>query len=139
MAALRQQYQHWRAFRDLMLHDLALVLKCEPDELPRVFCTNIPKPLKIGIFDDMMAKYAPDEARLSQWLKFWTNRREYLHRVAYGKHRHDLDGDDVEEIADRDRTFSKMRLYEAFWAADQQRRLRCWNFKRRDDDDEGEE
>jgi sRNA-binding protein len=95
-----------------------------------VFCTNIPKPLKLGIHDDLVAKYGPDNGRLSQWLKFWTSRREYLFRVAYGKHRHNLDGEDVEEIADRDRTYSKIRIHEVWLTAVRQRQRRH---------DEGEE
>jgi sRNA-binding protein len=81
-------------------------------ELPPVFSKKTPKPLKCGIFEDMIAPYPEAKAAdLSAWFAKWTSSRSYLERVARGRtQRHDLDGNPVSPILDSERNYAKRQL-----------------------------
>jgi sRNA-binding protein len=86
-------------FRTRMLDELAVCLGTERDALPPVFLTDRPKALKIGIYDEMIARFpSADPAALNLWLRRWCGMFAYVARVAHGLNRHDLDGNDCGEI-----------------------------------------
>jgi len=89
------------AWAGLMRRDLAVLLGCTPADLPPVFFGAKPKPLKIGIREDLLARFpGTDSARLSRWLKIWTGNRFYLLAIASGHARHDLAGKSVVMISE---------------------------------------
>lgn len=86
-------------FRARMLDELAVCLGTERDALPPVFQTDRPKALKIGIHDEMIARFpSADPAALDLWLRRWCGMFSYVARIAHGLNRHDLDGNDCGEI-----------------------------------------
>lgn len=113
----------WRDFQTAMLHDLALALKCEADDLPPAFRAPKPKPLRVGIFADLLATYAPeDEAWLRDWLTAWVGHPEYVERIARSRQlRCDLDGHDCEPITDEQRRHARLLLSEITHRAVRQR------------------
>ena len=68
--------------------------------LPEVFLNKVKlRPLKVGIFDDMITRYPAAKANeLSAWLCHWTGHPADLNRISKGRRRYNLDGDDVEDI-----------------------------------------
>jgi sRNA-binding protein len=81
------------------------VLGCAPAELPKVFLSDKPKPLVIGVHDELLKRFpGADRAKLSRWLKLWTRSRFYLFARISGRARQDLDGVPVTAISDDDRS-----------------------------------
>jgi sRNA-binding protein len=79
--------------------------------MPEVFGTQTLRPLKVGIFDDMVARYpALEAAALSAWFSQWTRQPVYLKRVATGRWRYDLDCEPVSEIRKCERDHAKWLL-----------------------------
>ena len=78
----------------------ALAFLCEA--LPKCFSTENPKPLKIGILEDVAAelgKEAPySKTRLRRAIQFYCGSNKYLKATANGGHRVDLDGKKAGEI-----------------------------------------
>lgn len=101
---------YWIAFRDQMQAELSDILDAE---IPPVFQRpGRPKALMIGIDRALIAEYPDvDEDRLYAWLRRWTSSRPYLFRLALGKYRHNLNGDDVEEISHIHRLHACNRLH----------------------------
>ncbi len=65
---------------------------------PRLFGAHL-LPLKRGIFEDLMAAHALDQAELKQALAWHARSTRYLAAVASGQPRHDLQGKAVEPVA----------------------------------------
>ena len=82
-----------------MIAKLRAVLNTE-DILPPVFMgSRRPKALKVGIDKDLLARYpVADGYELSDWLEAWTHQPAYLKRIAHGRHRHDLAGENCGKI-----------------------------------------
>jgi sRNA-binding protein len=78
--------------------------------LPPVF-TRAVKPLKLGIYDDLRARYPQLKADdLSRWLSKWVTRLQYHQRVAKGRERYDLDCQPVGKITDQERRRAQIEL-----------------------------
>ncbi|HKJ60394.1 MAG TPA: ProQ/FINO family protein [Hyphomicrobiales bacterium] len=93
------------------LQELAAILGIEVTDLPKIFQSHGKRVFKIGIHADLAAKYPEADAdQLSIWFAKWTGLTPYLYRIVNGKHRHDLDGNDVAMITDEDRKHAQARL-----------------------------
>lgn len=98
-------------FQAKMLGDLAKILEIPIMEIPEVFRRAKPRALKLGIHEDLLAKYpAADQKKLSRWLGGWTGTKQYLARIVYGTNRHGLDADDCGDISDDDRQAARLRM-----------------------------
>jgi sRNA-binding protein len=79
--------------------------------VPAAISKERTKALKIGVDADLLKRFPEaDEDRLKDWLSGWVNSRTYLRALAYKKHRHDLDGNDVNKISESDRNFAAWML-----------------------------
>jgi len=68
---------------------------------PRAFSQELPKPLKIGIHDDIIACQRgdkPSQAKIRQALRYYTNSRAYLACQQAGTPRVDLQGHVMGEV-----------------------------------------
>lgn len=77
---------------------------------PRLFGER-PLPLKRGIFQDLVAAHAPDQAQLKQALAWHTRSTRYLSAMASGQPRHDLQGRAVEPVAPEHRYQALCELF----------------------------
>ena len=95
------------------LDELAAILGVMRAELPPVFHFEKPKVLKVGINEDLLARFPDvDRERLSAWLAMWTSLPDYLKRTA-GRHRrnrHDLDNEHAGEISGKAKWWAVQRL-----------------------------
>lgn len=69
---------------------------------PEVFHKKLPRPLKIGVHNDLNAKAAElnlTEDEIQACLSIWTQRREYVLEACRVQRRYDLDGSVVEVIS----------------------------------------
>lgn len=69
---------------------------------PEVFHKKLPRPLKIGVHNDLNAKAAElnlTEEEIQSCLSVWTQRREYILGACRLQRRYDLDGSAVEVIS----------------------------------------
>ena len=107
-----RKHKHWIVFREMMLAHLPPILGCTSEELPPVLTTKgRPKALKVGITLDLLARFPnANEPKLANWLQRWTIHWEYLKRIAQGRNRHDLDGNDVAPITYCERHQARRRL-----------------------------
>jgi ProP effector len=65
---------------------------------PATFFIHKPKPLKIGIYDDLLAVGVLDEKGLSAFLRAYCKLGRYLAVVVPGAQRVDLDGNPTGEV-----------------------------------------
>lgn len=84
---------------------------------PELFYTSVPKPLKIGIQDDLITYTAERGLELSQKLakdalSVYTKRTGYLAAVVEGTTRYDLHGLPAGEITEKEREYSRQKLGE---------------------------
>lgn len=82
---------------------------------PALFSTTQPKPLKIGILDDLLAYTAERGLELSQKLakdalSVYAKRPGYLAAVTEGTTRYDLHGLPAGEITEKEREYSRKKL-----------------------------
>ncbi|MDL1822039.1 ProQ/FINO family protein [Yersinia pestis] len=82
---------------------------------PALFSTTQPKPLKIGILDDLLAYTAERGLELSQKLakdalSIYAKRPAYLTAVSEGTTRFDLHGLPAGEITEKEREYSRKKL-----------------------------
>lgn len=104
---------HWATQMRLELADILGVSK---EEIPAVFSGKFRhrKVLKIGIVADLCAAYPhANKAQIINWLRRYTDNKDYLKRVArFGSHRHDLDGNNCATITRKERQIASRRLLE---------------------------
>lgn len=108
--------------RAALLDELAALLGVGRQELPAAFTSHYMRILKIGIHADLQARYPhADAARLGDWLRRYTGSRFYLKRTTHNRarHRHDLDGADVEPI-DQGARYRAIRILAGTWQPRQQ-------------------
>ena len=68
---------------------------------PGILTGSMPAPLKVGIREDVAARYpAADPAAIARWLRGWTGTEQYRRQIAAGGPRYDLDGHQAGEITD---------------------------------------
>lgn len=104
----RQFHPGWQT---LMLAALAGILKCEAADIPKVFFRPKPHALKIGIRDDLIARFPEADSKdIGTWLSKWCGTRQYQKRLANGQNRHDLDGNDCGKISDEERALALAAL-----------------------------
>ena len=85
--------------RKEMVMELALILRCNVQDLPPVFLHQI-KVLKRGIHQELLDLYpGTDPVRLEDWFTQYTTRFDYLAKTIKGTHRHDLNGNDDSLLA----------------------------------------
>lgn len=82
---------------------------------PELFSTSNPKPLKVGILDDLITYTTGRGMELSQTLakdalSVYTKHPGYLAAVAEGTIRYDLHGRPAGEITEREREYSRQKL-----------------------------
>ena len=79
--------------------------------LSPVFDSKKPHPLALGI-SAQLQETLPDasENAISDFLMWWTDRKQYHRAILDGQWRHDLLGNRVIEIDERHRTWSQGRL-----------------------------
>jgi sRNA-binding protein len=98
-------------FRFFLLRDLPEVLGCAPAGIPLVFLNDEPKPLKIGINAELLARHpGADPAKLSRWLTLWTSRSSYVRAVAASKMRFALDGAVAGFVTESERKHTRKRV-----------------------------
>ncbi len=87
--------------------ELARLLLIDRSALPPAFTGIGPRILKRGIDADIIAEYASaDHAAIKDFLQRYTTSKPYLTRMMRAKHRHDLNGNDVEDIRNGDRFYA---------------------------------
>lgn len=81
------------------------------ERYPAVFGDK-PKPLKIGVLQDLMEQHKGEISAktVRKLLRVHTSRREYLKAVAAGGPRYALDGTTAGEVTERERTLAKEML-----------------------------
>lgn len=80
------------------------------EKVPQVFEQRRPKVLKIGVHEDLFARFPDaDKDKLKRWLRRWVATFAYQTAVMYRNHRHDLDGNDVASINDHSRSYATKR------------------------------
>lgn len=97
---------------------------------PRLFGARF-RPLKLGIFEDLMARH-PDQFKkeeLKQALGQHVRSTRYLEAVAEGDRRHDLDGDPVDEVAPEHVQHAILEVLRRRQARDPQK-ARAWAVQR---------
>lgn len=91
-------------------------------QFPNCFdVTNAPKPLKIGIFQELAERLNSEDdensslskTKLRQALRTYTSNWRYLHCIKIGSHRVDLDGNIVSEITEEEQQFAQEKLAES--------------------------
>lgn len=98
----------WKSYRAKMTAELSQILGTSEDDLPPVFRAKWPKALKIGIHQDLIARFPEaDPERIVDWLGRWTTTPPYFARLIHGKNRHDLDGRDAQKISKGHRIWAK--------------------------------
>jgi sRNA-binding protein len=81
--------------------------------VPPVFSLEPPVPLELGVLGKLFLLVHPGMARtrVRRWLQAWCRRPLYLEALAAeGSMRHGLDGQPVEEVAERHRAFAQEEL-----------------------------
>ena len=99
-----------RSWRNRMLRDLESILGV----VPPVFSAPRMRVLKVGIKHDMVAHYGADPEKVDAWLRKWTSSGWYLLALSRKRHRHDLNGNDVDLIAVKHREHAGRMLKPAF-------------------------
>lgn len=98
-------------WQTLMLAALAGIVKCEAADIPQVFMRPKPHALKIGIREDLLARFPDADAKqVGEWFGRWCRTTQYQMRIANGQNRHDLDGNDCGTISDAQRAQAKVML-----------------------------
>jgi hypothetical protein len=93
-----------------LLNELEAIIGDEP---PPVFKKM--RALQRGAFEAMLTRYPKtDRDKLAAWFALWTRQKAYVKRLAYGKHRHDLDGKIVSRVSDQDISDAKLRMFETY-------------------------
>jgi sRNA-binding protein len=78
---------------------------------PKAFDFKNPIPLKSGVRQELMAKDSPfSEAQLYRGLKAYVRCDLYLEAIIQCQWRHDLNGNQTEEILEKEREYSKQFL-----------------------------
>lgn len=109
-----QQAALSKPYHARMTADLAGILGVAVEAIPPVLCGRVPLPLKVGIRDDLAARYPQaDTEALGRWLSRWTGTEQYLAQVAASSSRYDLDGAPCGEIAEKDAAQARERLERA--------------------------
>lgn len=79
---------------------------------PKAFNFQNPIPLKRGIWHELLAKDSPfSEAQLHNALKGYVRSDPYLKSIIQQQWRHDLNGEQTEEILEGEREYSKQFLF----------------------------
>ena len=90
--------------------DMEILLK----EFPKAFTLKNPKPLKIGIKEDIFAKWGDNapmsKLRFGKALQGYVNTKSYLRAFATEQHRYDLEGKKVQEITEANKTHAATAL-----------------------------
>lgn len=98
-------------FKEKMLNDLAKVLGCTVDELPKVFKSDLVQVLKIGVFKDLLTRYPNvNTDKLQRWMFSWTHTMSYKSATTFTANRYDLDGNVVDLINDEDKARARVQL-----------------------------
>ena len=89
------------AYLERKAGELAAILGVAVEMAPGILTGSVPAPLKVGIREDMAARYpAADPAAIARWLRGWTGTEQYRRQIAAGGARFDLDGNQEGEITD---------------------------------------
>lgn len=76
-----------------------------------------PKPLKLGIFDDLKARIEGIEGlsitKVRAAVRIYTSRLKYLHSIKEGARRIDLDGNEADEVTKEHAEYAKQKIEEA--------------------------
>ena len=87
------------------------MLGIDAEHPPRVFLGDKPKPLKIGVHLDLIARFpGAKPAKVRRWLARWTHSRRYLEAIAKGIARYDLDGGVAGEISELEHAHARQSL-----------------------------
>jgi hypothetical protein len=98
-------------FHEMMRVQLAGVLGADRHEIPQVFLTAAPRPLKIGTYQNLRERYPASRAKpLSQWLRRWTRSWQYLEAIDKGGCRVDLEGEPAGLITEVERACARAGL-----------------------------
>lgn len=97
-----------------MQRDFAAALKCDVENLPAVFQKPYVKVLQIGAFEALLKRFPDaDSAALRRTLSRYCFSYQYRRALVYRKNRHDLDGNNVEEINEAARKHAEGELEKA--------------------------
>lgn len=79
---------------------------------PAVFSATDPKPLKVGIYEDLRENVTKDISgiRLRRAIRHWTQSDAYKEAVANGKFRFDLKGNQCEPLSEDDKQHARDAL-----------------------------
>lgn len=87
-----------------IVRSLSRALGCRDGDVPAAFLSLEPRPLKIGIFNDLTARYPhADASKLGRFMASYTRSRPYQTAVKTTVMRIDLDGNEVEQISEEER------------------------------------
>lgn len=96
----RRSYTFSEKSHKRMLLDLPYILGCQDYEIPVLFSKPMPKPLKIGIFHDLLLRYPHANAsKLGKFLASYTRSKPYQIALKKFDRRIDLDGNEVGEVS----------------------------------------
>lgn len=95
-------------FAELMLRDLELLIGAE---VPAVFVDKNPKPLKINIDMDIVARFPEvDTVKLRRWFRLWVGRGAHQKVLMLGGDRFDLDGQPSGTVDELVREVARKRI-----------------------------
>ena len=110
----KEQAQKEREARQKKREGIKVTLAWLYEQFPSCFNQNELKPLKLNIDKDLLPflekENSPSKAKLRDALTYYTNNIHYLKAVINGTHRYDLDGQQVEEITQKQKDFAHDKL-----------------------------
>ena len=96
---------------DDVRRDLAVILGCDPAQVPMVFGGSEPYPLKTPVLYEIAAAHPSADTRvLHDWLGLYMSSRAYLEAVIRGHNRYGLDGSIEAPIGSRTKSVARRRL-----------------------------